>query len=229
MNIKQMLASPIKRMVNSLGYEIRKNHGDFYLHEYSSYEEYKEIQVRHNKRKIENIWADEGTLDLVIERVKAEYPETSGLFALCHGTRNGFEQNYIASKLDVEIIGTDISDTANDFPMSIQWDFHDRNDDWVGKCSFIYTNSLDQSWKPQKAVATWLDQLQNGGLLFIEHAEAHGPQDAGEMDPFGANPYYMPYLLCDWFKHRIAIEIITSVKSNNDSKVWIFVVKKISS
>ena len=227
MTIKRLFTSSINWAINPLGYEVRKKYRDFYLHEYSSYEEYKATQVFHNKRKIQEVWADEGTLDLVIDRVKSEYSDGRRLFALCHGTRNGFEQNYIASKFDVEIIGTDISDTAEDFPRSMQWDFHDRNDDWVGKCSFIYTNSLDQSWKPQAALSTWLDQLHQGGLLFIEHTEAHGTRDAGEMDPFGANPYYMPYLLCDWFKHRIAIEIIKSTKLNNGSKVWLFVIKKI--
>lgn len=227
MTIKHLLTTSINCALNPFGYEIRKKYGDFYLHEYSSYEEYKSTQVFHNKRKLNDVWADEGTLDLVIERVRKEYSDGRHLFALCHGTRNGFEQNYIASKLDVDILGTDISDTASNFPRSIQWDFHDRNDNWVGKCDFIYTNSLDQSWNPQSALSTWLDQLQDGGMLFIEHTEAHGTQDAGEMDPFGANPQYMPYLLCDWFKHRIAIEIITSVKSNNGSKVWLFVVKKI--
>lgn len=228
MNFKHLLANSLNKILGPFEYEIRRKCADYYLHEYSSYEEYRKTQIYHNKRKIAEVWADEGTLDLVIERTKKEFPNHPSLFALCHGTRNGFEQNYIASKLDVEIIGTDISETANRFSRSIQWDFHNQNKDWIGKCNIIYTNSLDQSWRPKSAVSTWLDQLTEGGLLFIEHTEAHGARDAGEMDPFGANPIYMPYLLCDWFKHRIAIEIIKSVKANNGNKVWLFVVKKIT-
>lgn len=227
MKIKHLLNKVVNNALSIIGYEVRKKHEDFYLYEYSSYEEYRQVQELHNKRKLNDVWADEATLDLVIARVETEFPGKKSLFAICHGTRNGFEQNYISSKLDAEIIGTDISETACQFPKSVQWDFHDRNDNWVDKCDFIYTNSLDQSWKPHLAVSTWLDQLQEGGLLFIEHTEAHGPQGAGEMDPFGAKPYYVPYLLCDWFKHRISIEIITSTKSNNDNKVWLFVVKKV--
>lgn len=227
MDVKQLLNRLSNNLLNTFGYELRKKYPDFYVHEYSSYEEYKQVQIFHNKRKLHNVWADEATLDLVIERVKNEYQGSRLLSAICHGTRNGFEQNYIASKLEVEIIGTDISETASQFPKSVQWDFHDRNDKWIDRCNFIYTNSLDQSWKPQLALSTWLDQLQKGGLLFIEHTVAHGPQGAGEMDPFGVNPYYLPYLLCDWFKHRIAIEIIKSVKSNNGNKVWLFVIKKL--
>ncbi|MCB1759294.1 MAG: hypothetical protein KDI68_05860 [Gammaproteobacteria bacterium] len=225
--MKRLLDKAINGFLGVFGYEVRRKHDDFFLYEYASYEEYRQVQELHNKRKINEIWADEATLDLVIKRVNEEFPNVKNLFGICHGTRNGFEQNYISSKLGVEIIGTDISETASQFPQSVQWDFHDRNDEWVGKCSFIYTNSLDQSWKPKLAVSTWLEQLREGGLLFIEHTEAHGPQGAGEMDPFGAKPYYVPYLLCDWFKHRIAIEIITSTKSNNNNKVWLFVVKKL--
>lgn len=227
MNIKRSITKRLIKILGTLGLEARKESPDFYLHEYSSYEEYKETQIFHNKRKLQNIFADEDTLNLVINRVKNEFSTSSELFCLCHGTRNGFEQNYIASQLKVEIIGTDISETANQFPKSIQWDFHDRKEEWVERCDFIYTNSLDQSWKPRSAVSTWLDQLQKGGLLFIEHTEAHTPQGASKMDPFGANPYYIPYLLCEWFQHRIAIEIIKSVKSNFDIKAWIFVIKKL--
>ena len=228
MNIKHLLGKSINGLLNVFGCEIRRKFADFYLHEYSSYEEYRQVQILHNKRKLHDVWADKATLDLVIERVRNEFPKIESLSAICHGTRNGFEQNYIASKLEVEVVGTDISETANQFPRSVQWDFHNRNDKWINKCNFIYTNSLDQSWKPQLALSTWLEQLQGGGLLFIEHTEAHGPQGAGEMDPFGANPYYLPYLLCDWFKHRIAVEIVKSTKSNNGSKVWLFVVKKVN-
>lgn len=223
----------IKKIANAplshFGLEIRRKHQDFYLHEYHSYEDYKKTQILHNKRKINNVWADEATLDLVINRVKKEFQSRNEkMFGLCHGTRNGFEQNYIASKIDCDIIGTDISETATQFPLSVQWDFHDQNDKWIEKCDFIYTNSLDQSWKPREALITWLEQLKLGGLLIIEHTEAHGPQGSGEMDPFGATPQYMPYLLADWFKHAVAVEIIEAIKPNTKSPVWLFVVKKLA-
>jgi hypothetical protein len=222
--------SPL-RLANSaldtFGLELKRKASDFYLHEYASYEQYKEIQVFHNKRKLDRVWADEQTLDIVMARVLREFPGERELFALCHGTRNGFEQNYIASKLNVDITGTDISDTAVQFPRSKVWDFHDRNEEWVGRCDFIYTNSLDQSWKPRSALAAWLDQLRIGGLLFIEFTQGHGPLGAGEMDPFGVSPSYMPYTLCDWFGHQISIEIIKTVKPNRAFEVWLFVLKKL--
>lgn len=226
MAISDILNKIINKPLNAIGFELKRKHAEFYLHEYQSYEEYKQVQVKYNKKKIDQVWADENTLDLVIKIVQRNFPNDDGLFGICHGTRNGFEQNYISSKLNVDIIGTDISETASQFPKSVQWDFHDRNEDWVGKCNFIYTNSLDQSWKPKEAILVWLEQLQKNGLLIVEHTEAHGPQNAGEMDPFGVNPHYLPYLFCEWFKHDISIEIIKSVKSNNKNTVWLFVIKK---
>ena len=47
------------------------------------------------------------------------------------------------------------------------------------------------------------------------------------MDPFGVHPSYMPYVLSDWFGHKISIEIIESHKPNLDIPVWLFVVKRL--
>jgi hypothetical protein len=200
---------------------------NFYLHEYESYEQYKAIQIFHNKRKLNNVWADAKTLDLVIEKLLRHFSDPHFIKGLCHGTRNGFEQNYLSQNLGCEVLGTDISDTAKNFPQSVQWDFHDENSEWLGKYNFVYTNSLDQSWKPQLAVQTWLNQLTSNGLLFIEHTKDHSPTGASEMDPFGVKAEFMPYLLAEWFGHTITCEIVKSVKSNLNIDVWLFILKKI--
>ena len=198
------------------------------LHEYSSYEEYKDIQEFHNKRKLKEVWADENTLSLICKHLVQEFKSTKELFGLCHGSRNGFEQNFLSEKLKSEVWETDISETATSFPNTFEWDFHDPREEWLGKCDFIYTNSWDQSWKPQTAMSTWLGQLKIGGLIFIEHTELHGPQGQSEMDPFGATPEFVPYLLSDWFGHQITIEVIHSTKQNKKNrKAWIFVLKKL--
>lgn len=36
----------------------------------------------------------------------------------------------------------------------------------------------------------------------------------------------MPYVLADWFGHKISIEIMKTVKRNNDLECWVFVVRK---
>jgi len=149
------------------------------------------------------------------------------IVGICHGTRNGFEQNFLRSLSDnLDVIGTDISDTATDYENSVQWDFHDTNDAWTNKQDFVYTNSLDQSWQPHAAVETWLSQLKPDGLLVIEHTVAHAPAAASEMDPFGVQPKVMPYVLSMWFGSQISISHSVAKKSNMDKEAWLFVVKK---
>jgi len=227
--LKTFLKKNTKLFFSLFGYEINKKYSNIYIHKYKSYQEYKDIQIFHNKRKIQKVWASKNTLNKVINRVRKDF-KNKKLFALCHGTRNGFEQNYLASKLRVRIIGTDISETALNFPLSIIWDFHKENKNWINKCDFIYTNSLDQSWKPELALGTWLRQLKIGGLLFIEHSEDHGPQGASEMDPFGIKPKIFPYYLIGLFGDRISMQVIkASIPEKNKERypVEIFVIKKL--
>ena len=215
-------------MRSPFDHEFKKKRGNVYLHQYDSYEHYKEVQIYHNKRKLDRVWADVATLQLVANRISKEFGTESKLFGLCHGSRNGFEQQFLASKLTAHVLGTDISDTASRFPNSVQWDFHDVKEEWVGACHFVYTNALDQSWKPQLALTSWLGQLRTGGLLFIEHTLEHGPGGASEMDPFGATPEHLSFLLCSWFGHTIAIEIVTGVKPDSKNSLVLFIIKKLS-
>jgi hypothetical protein len=206
----------------------RSGRPGFVIHEYASYAEYRETQIFHNKRKLDQVWADENALSLVADRIRSDRPE-GPLFGLCHGSRNGFEQAFLRQRLGdgAEVIGTDISDTATDFPHSVQWDFHDFRAEWDGRCDFVYTNSLDQSWKPEAAVRLWVSQLKPGGLLFIEHSRAHGPSHASEMDPFGADPEVMPYLLVTWLGMDVCMEIMEAAKLNKSFMVWLFVLRRL--
>jgi hypothetical protein len=88
------------------------------LFEYATYEEYRDTQVPHNRRKLDRVWADERTLSAVADRVRREFPE-GPLYGLCHGSRNGFEQAFLRERLGAEVIGTDISDTATSFLHSV--------------------------------------------------------------------------------------------------------------
>ena len=164
------------------------------------------MQIHWNKAKLDNVWADEGTLNRVKDILVEEFGDTKKISGICHGARNGFEQNFLRGLSEsFEVIGTDISETAKDFDNSVQWDFHDANPAWTGSQDFIYTNSLDQSWQPHVAVETWLSQLNKNGILIIEHTHAHGPSESSEMDPFGVKPTVMPYVLTMWFGSQISI------------------------
>ena len=229
MNIKSILKNNVNYVLGLFGYSIinKMELVDFILYKYTSYEEYRDTQIFHNKRKIDSVWADKHTLERVVKIVLDKFKIPKKISGLCHGTRNGFEQNYMRSLSNrLNVLGTDISDTAKNYDNSIQWDFHDINDKWVSSQEFIYTNSLDQSWQPKIAVHTWLSQLKPNGILIIEHTETHGPKSASKMDPFGVRPTTMPYVLSMWFGSQISIEHSVEKKSNVDLDAWLFVIKK---
>jgi len=225
------LLVPLKRFTNALlkplGLQIVNSYEvvDYYLHDYENYEEYKSVQVFHNKRKLEKVWADAKTLGVIAEAMKELFPSKK-IKALCHGTRNGFEQNYFRDEHDFDAIGTDISDTATQFEHTFEWDFHNENKDWLGQFDFVYTNSHDQAWNPKMAIKSWLDQLNENGVVVIEHTVAHGPKGASEMDPFGVKPTVFPYVLSEWFGHGVSTSFIKTTKGNNNQECWLFMIKK---
>ena len=197
-----------------------------YQHSYKGgYDQYRAVQVLHNKRKLENIWADEHTLSVIADDLKLHGLGATGI---CHGARNGYEVAWFRDQLGGQVIGTDISDTASEFENMVTWDFQETNPEWVGKFDFVYTNSLDQAMEPEKAVSAWVDQLTENGRIYVEHTMAHSAEGAGEMDPFGAHPMAMPYLFFNWGKGRYALQDILEVekKQNNKHRAWVFVLSR---
>ena len=128
----------MKRSVNAIlsqiGYEIRRiqireESPGFVLHRYLNsdgsfdYEKYRKIQEDGNKRKINKVWVNEENVAFLSNYIKSLIP--SPQFGICHGTRRGKEQEWFRKYLSCEVIGTEISDTAENFPYTIQWDFHE--------------------------------------------------------------------------------------------------------
>lgn len=226
--LRKGLSSVLNGMLRPLGYEVvnRKRLLDFHLHEYDSYEQYREVQIRHNKRKIDRVWADEGTLTVLCDELRRLMPEKPRLVGLCHGTRNGFEQRFMADYAGFDVIGTEISDTAGQFENTIQWDFHEVKDEWVAGFDFVYSNSLDHAWNPKLALETWLNQLRPRGVLALEYTRGHSPESTSAMDPFGVRPRVVPYILCDWFGHDVSIRCVKCKKSNFGDDVYLFLVVK---
>jgi hypothetical protein len=195
-----------------------------YQHQYGAggFEEYRKIQIFHNKRKIDQIWADESTIGVIAAYARAHINVVTR--GICHGTRRGYEQSEFARKLGCPVIGTEISDTAVQFNSTVQWDFHEQKEDWRGKFSFVYSNSLDQAFDPKKAMSTWVEQLAPQGLVFIEHTMAHSTLGASEMDPFGAHPMVMPYLFFKWAEGKYRMIDIIELPHEKKGRVWIFVI-----
>ena len=225
--------SNIKNLINNIlfkfGYRFSKvnNTGELVkIYKYKDYNEYRETKIHFNKKKIDKIWADEETLEKVSIFLKKNI-NSSIIKGLCHGSRNGFEQNFFNEKNEFDVIGTDISETAKDYKNSVVHDFHDVNKEWLNNFDFVYSNSLDQSFDPKKALQTWLDQIKQNRFIIIEHTDQHGVISSGKMDPFGVEANFFPYLLTEWFGHLISIKIIKGVKKNkNNAPVFLFILKK---
>lgn len=230
-NLLNIIKNNINQILFKLGYRISKvnNTGELVkIYKYKNYDEYKDTQIYYNKKKIEHVWADKKTLEKIRDFL---IENTSGgiIKGICHGSRNGFEQNFFNENKDrFYVIGTDISDTAENYKNSVMHDYHEEKKEWLNNFDFVYSNSLDQSFDPRKALKTWLNQLKKNGFIIIEHTDQHGVIASGKMDPFGVEANFFPYLLSDWFDHSISIKIIKSLKVNkNNAPVHLFILKKI--
>ena len=227
-------SSYLKNLTNKIlykiGYRLSKanNTGELIkIHRYKNYQEYKQTQIYFNKQKIDKVWADKDTLKTISDFLKQNI-ESNAIKGLCHGSRNGFEQNFFNKEISgAKVIGTDISETAKDFKDSFIHDFHEEKKDWINNFDFVYSNSLDQSYDPKKALKTWLNQIKKERFIIIEHSDQHGVVASGKMDPFGVEANFFPYILTEWFGHLISIEIIKSTKPNkNNAPVFLFIIKK---
>lgn len=102
-------------------------------------EAYRRVQIAGNHRKLQHQWASEDQISMLAQHIT--YRIGAPRAGLCHGTRRGAEQLWFRKHLpDCEVIGTEISDTAEQFPHTIQWDFHDVKNEWVGAMDFIFSN-----------------------------------------------------------------------------------------
>jgi hypothetical protein len=196
------------------GPEVRETHN---LHRYIrpdgtfDYERYKTLQQNANKDNIEKVWAQEPNIEYLAHYIKKVIGQPK--FGICHGTRRGVEQAWFRKHLNCEVIGTEISETASQFPNTIQWDFHDVKPEWRDAVDFIYSNSFDHSYDPEKCLNAWMSCVRPGGLCFIEHSSLHAQEGATEVDPFGAEIVAMPYLILTWAKGKYSIRDLLDAPS----------------
>ena len=123
------------------------------------------MKLYKHKNHTEYVWVEEGELKLLTNHIKNNIKNPS--FGLCHGVRNGWEVSKLKELLNINVIGTDISPTANEFENVIQWDFHETNEDW-NNVDFIYSNSFDHSYDPQKCLDVWMDSInRKTGVCYI--------------------------------------------------------------
>ncbi|SCX20321.1 hypothetical protein DSM25558_2722 [Agrobacterium sp. DSM 25558] len=147
------------------------------------YERYKAVQIKGNTENTHLQWVNEDTIRYIASYIKSILGEPQ--FGLCHGTRRGLEQKVFAETLGCDVLGTEISPTAADFPLTIQWDFHEVKPEWLQKVDFIYSNSWDHSYDPNKLFSAWFSCLRPEGLCILEHTQFHTADAVTEMDPLG--------------------------------------------
>ena len=155
------------------------------------YERYRRVQTLANKAKIGSQWAQEPCIAFLSGYIIGVIGTPA--FGLCHGTRSGAEQAWFTKYCGCSVLGTEISDTASQFPETIEWDFHEVKPEWLGAVDFIYSNSWDHSYDPVKLFNAWMSCLRPGGLCLLEHTPSH--TDANEMDPLGMSLEEMVGLL----------------------------------
>lgn len=176
------------------------------------YESYKNIQTRGNKEKINNVWVTEENITFLSKYILNTIGQPQ--FGICHGTRRGKEQEWFRKHLNCEVIGTEISETASDFPNTIQWDFHEVKTEWLENVDFIYSNSFDHSYDPKKCLNSWMNCVKKHGICIIEHTYYHGSESSSELDPFGADIVQMPYLILTWGQGQYGVrELIKKISS----------------
>jgi hypothetical protein len=160
------------------------------------YEGYRAVQIAGNKRKIMNVWVIERNIAFLADYIK----KTMGApkFGLCHGTRRGKEQEWFRKYLGCEVIGTEIADTALDFPNTIQWDFHVVKPEWIDAVDFIYSNSLDHSYDPELCLNAWMSCIRENGICILEHTLEHDSRHTSKLDCFGADFERMLELIREW-------------------------------
>jgi len=161
----------------------------FFLYDYDSYEDYKKFQTFGNKEKIHMQSVQKTSIKGLSKYI---YDNTSIVkFGLCHGTRRGNEQKWFKEYISlsqmemIDVLGTEISDTATQFTNTIEWDFHNVKDEWVDNTCFIYSNSLDHSYDPAMCLKQWMSCLKKDGLCMLEWSP--NSTYASKIDPFAAS------------------------------------------
>ena len=160
--------------------EIQKKYEDldpseFNLYKYENesgefdYEVYAKAQTLLNRKKIHLNGPAKALIKQLGFYVRQEFINIGHQpkLGLCHGSRQGHEQKHFSKYLQIPVLGTDISDTANQFPNTIRWDFHNIADKWINNVDFIYSNSLDHSYDPIHCLRQWFKCLRPGGICIL--------------------------------------------------------------
>lgn len=148
------------------------------------YRTYNQSQENHFIETVDLIFVNNSIVNHLCTYLKTELKYTPK-FGICHGTRNGFEIKWFRKYLEnCKVIGTEISEHAERFDDTLQWDFHDALDEWYNKVDFIYSNSFNHSYDPMQCLDIWMRCVADRGMLFLEWSPLH--EDTNECRLFGS-------------------------------------------
>jgi SAM-dependent methyltransferase len=172
---------------------------------------YRLEQEKGNRAKIDQVWTNEANLRFLCDWLRSHGAHPS--FVLCHGTRNGFEQRIFHEALNCEVIGTEISPTASQFPMTVHHDFHEVRPEWDGKADLVYSNSLDHAYDPAKALNAWVRTVRPGGFIVLDKASDSDPHGISDLDPFGISLPNLLVFVLDALGDKVSVRALLNVPS----------------
>ena len=144
-----------------------------------NYVEYVQLQGKKAERELNDHFISPDAADVVALYLAREGREE--VFGLCHGAKAGYEVRLLRSALaragvSPAVLGTDISPPAAEASERdvFNLDFHERVPEWLRRWDFVYSNALDHSYNPLRALRAWREQLRSPeSLLVLEHSVQH--------------------------------------------------------
>lgn len=190
---------------------------------YNNYDEYVDAQVKGNLAKYKShSYVEKNIISNIVQYMISNnlHPK----FGLCHGSRRGLEQEHFINSfkskdIEVSVLGTEISPTANEFKNTIQWDFNEIKDEWVNSVGFIYSNSFDHSFNPTKTISAWMKCLTDDGMCFIEWSDDclnNRPMDpvAGTLEEW-VEFFNKKYKVIDVLEESVTEGLVVGAKRRN--------------
>lgn len=249
--IALILARILEKSLDFIVLNLRDKNPKLYYIKSIDNSHYKRIQIEGNYRKLNKHSPSDFNFIKIAQDLHSRYPppplpgglktaQRKGTYKICcMGARNGAELialnsslegvNFVRSLSNAEtkltIFGTDISPTAETFQNMYEHDFHEVLPPTLGPVDVIYSNSLDQSNDPRRALHAWVDSLLPGGLLYIQMSRGHGKQSLSMLDPFSIELEFFPFVFIQWIVGKAYVESIIFPDEFSKTEV-IFVIKK---
>jgi hypothetical protein len=185
---------------------------------FNDYAEYRTVQVAANNLKFRSIWVEDAELLRIADYVRRHQPDAKR--GICHGVRNGYEVRRLRALLrGVDLIGTDIADSAANLPHCRTWDMHEVDPAWVGAMDVMYSNSWDHSYNPGLLFKRWSRCLSPEGRLFLSYTEWHserGVSVTSKVDVFGCSCDELLRVVLRWF----TVDDILDITPSRSWRTW---------